>query len=407
MKNKHLKIEPGKKSVKCIAILLFLILLLNDKSVSQNKIDNVLAEISKNNKTLIANKEFIKAKGFEFKTGLYLTNPFIEFSNLFGTTADDGNQTEFKLLQSFDFPSVYSRKRNLSNLRIQQTKYEREVLRQDLLLEAKQTCLELIYLNKRSAVLKRKFENSRFIYELYSGKLNMGEGNILDVNKAKINMLNVKTDIQLNEIEINNLNVKLTGLNGGVTITFSDTTYPIIPSLPEFVTLENTIEINDPLKKYLEQEILINKSLVEVSKSLNLPRFELGYYYQGIGSQKYNGFQLGFSIPLWENKYKTDFYSSKVLYSSLEIESHKNEHYYEIKKLYEKQNSLNESLIEYQIALQTSDNNEILLRALNVGELSLIEYLMETGFFFSSYDIYLEIEKEFQKIIAELYKYRL
>ena len=61
--------------------------------------------------------------------------------------------------------------------------------------------------------------------------------------------------------------------------------------------LKNEIEERNPLRRSLLQEKLINQGQIELSKSLSLPKFEIGYYYLGLSNQNFNGVHLGFSIP--------------------------------------------------------------------------------------------------------------
>lgn len=396
------------KSNKTIFIAFILTcFMVNTDAFSQSNIETVINEISRNNKSLIANAQLIHSKKLESKVGISLYNPFVEVTNLFGASDNQGNQTEFKVIQAFDFPTSYSKRNKLSELKIQQTKFEKEIIRQNVLLQAKLICMELIYSNKLKLQLAGRAAVTETLLNLYQTKLDKGEGNILDVNKAKINVLNDKTVLRVLENKIIELNQKLTELNGGKIILFADTLYPVSPELPGFEKLESIIIKSDPLRKSLLQEKLINQGQVELSRSLSLPKFEIGYYYLGLSNQNFNGVHLGFSIPIWENNYRTDFYKSKTLYSNLEIESHKNEQYYEIKQMYEKYETLRGAVDEYRSILESVKSEQLLLNALNIGEISSVEYFLEVNYYYSSYDKFLELEKEYQKVIAELNKYRL
>jgi len=396
-----------KSQNKIFSALIFVYLMIGFDAFTQSNVESVINEISRNNKSLIANGQLLQSKKLESKVGISLYNPFVEVTNLFGSSGNQGDQIEFKFIQAFDFPTVYSKRNKLSDLKIQQTNFEREIFRQNVLLEAKLICMELIYLNKFKMQLAGRAAVTETLVNLYKTKLDKGEGNILDVNKAKINLLNNKTDLRVLENKITELNQKLSELNGGKIIIFTDTLYPVSAGLPGFEKLENTIEENDPLRKLLLQEKLINQCQVELSKSLSLPKFEIGYHYLGLSNQNFNGVHLGFSIPLWENNYRTDFHKSKTLYSNLEIESHINEHYYEIKHLYEKYETLKDALNEYRAILESVKSEDLLINALNIGEISAVEYFLEVNYYYSSYDKFLELEKDYHKVIAELNKYLL
>lgn len=245
------------------------------------------------------------------------------------------------------------------------------------------------------------------LLDLFQIKMDKGEGNILDVNKAKINLLNSSSELRVLENEISDLNQRLIELNGGNKIFFSDTLYPVIPLIPVFEDLERTIENADPHRKFINQEKQIYQSQVELSKALSLPKIELGYYYLGLTNQNFNGIHLGFSLPLWENNYRSDFYRSKSRSSDLELESHDNEIYYETKKKYDRFEVLKNVLSEYQLTLASINSEELLLNALNFGEISILDYFIELSFYYTSVDKYLEMDMEYNKVVAELFKYRL
>jgi cobalt-zinc-cadmium efflux system outer membrane protein len=395
------------KNIIILPVLILIIFTSYSESLSQSSLDHTLDEISKNNKSLIANNQYLQSKKLESRVGNSLYNPFVEITNLFGAADNQGDQTEIKVIQSFDFPTSYGKRNKVADLKISQTAYEQDILRQDILLEAKFTCIELIYLNKKKKLLLSRTESMKTLLDLFQIKMDKGEGNILDVNKAKINLLNSNSELLVLENKINELNQKLTELNGGNKIVFNDTLYPVVPVIPDFADLERTIENADPHRKFIIQEKQIYQSQVELSKALSLPKLELGYYYLGLTNQNFNGIHLGFSLPLWENNYRSDFYRSRSLSSDLELESHDNEHFYEIKKQYDQYEVLKNVLNEYQLTLESINSEELLLNALNFGEISILEYFVELSFYYTSVDKYLEMDMEYNKVLAELFKYQL
>ncbi|MFH1320474.1 MAG: TolC family protein [Bacteroidota bacterium] len=396
-----------KTNIRHFAFIALILIASNIKA--QNSVDNILSEIAKNNKSIIANKQYWEAKKLQYKTGLTPYNPSIEYDYLKGTPANAGNQTEFYILQSFDFPTTYIKKKQVAVRQIAQADFQLAAYRQDILLKAKQHCIKLIYLNKKQAELARRLQNAEKLNNDYQKKLDKGDASRLDVNKAKLQLLNLQNDLRLNTSQINQLNQKITGLNGGTAIRqlADDTVYSLISAITDFSTLASTIEANDPVLKSLEQQKEINLKQVQLCKALALPKMETGYHSQAILDQNFQGAFFGITIPLWENKNTVKFQKAQVLFSELQVEQHKNEHSYETRQLYENYQNLKITLDEYQQLLSTINNTELLDKALKLGEISSIEYFLEISYFYSSYDKYLELEKEYHQTIAELYKYQL
>ena len=148
----------------------------------------------------------------------------------------------------------------------------------------------------------QQLHNTEKLLGNFKIKLEKGDGTILDVNKVTIQLIEIKKKVKENEFVIDRLKTNLTSYNGGVPVSFEDTSYFEPPAMPLFVELEREYELADPLRKILEQDKSIAQHQIKLSKALSLPKFELGYHYQGILGQTYNGIHTGISIPLWENK---------------------------------------------------------------------------------------------------------
>lgn len=384
-----------------------LVILVATSIKAQNNIENVLLEIAKNNKSIIANQQYADAKKLQYKTGINLQNPKVEYEYLNGSPVGAGNQTDVLILQSFDFPTAYVKKKQAAELQIEQTIFQLDANRQDILLAAKQTCIELVYYNKKQLVLEKRVLNAGSLYLNFKKRLNNGEANILEVNKIKLQLVNLQNDMRFNSSKINQLKQKLTELNGGIFIEFTDTIFPISKNIPEFNSLIDSIEVYNPILKSLQQEVEINQKKVELSKALALPKMEAGYRYQAILGQQYNGVHFGVTIPLWETKNTIKFQKAQALFSEIKIEEHKNQNYYEIQRLYDKYQNLNITLTEYKQVLENVNNTDLLEKAMKLGEISSIQYFIEVNYFFSSVDKYLLLEKEYYIVISELYKYRL
>jgi outer membrane protein, heavy metal efflux system len=391
------------KRLSITIISCFLIL----QSFAQSEIDRVLKDVEANNKSIQSNKKYWDARRAEFRTGLTPYDPQVEYDYLFGSPVAAGNQKDFSVTQRLDFPTTYRRKRELSGSQIEQTDLQQKVFRQDILLQAKLITLQIIYLNKRAAELNRRLVNTHQLVQDYQKKLDKGDVIILDVNKAKLQLLNINNEVALNQNEIQVATTKLTELNGGAPIVVSDTTYPIINAIPDFETLDSLIEANDPILKVYEQEKEIMQKQVNVQKSLNLPKIETGYHSQGILGQSYRGAHAGITIPLWENKNRLKAAQANLDYATTNAQTHIIEHRLENKGYYDQLAVRLKSMQEYEELLVTLNNTALLNKALRLGQITIIQYFQDESYYFSAYDKYLQMEWEYQQAVARLYKFAL
>lgn len=375
--------------------------------IAQNDVDSIIKQVERNNMSIQTNKKYWEAKRSEFKTGLTPYDPQVEYDYLFGSPVGAGNQKDFSVTQRLDFPTAYGRKKKLSAHQIAQTQLQQQVYRQDILLEAKLLTLHVIYVNKRGVELDRRLLNTQKLVTDYQKKLDKGDVIILDVNKARLQLLNIANEVKLNKSEKQILLTKISELNGGIPIAIQDTIYPIVASIPEFQILDSTIEANDPIIKVYEQEKRILQQQIAVQKAMNLPKIETGYHSQGILGQRYKGFHAGITIPLWENKNKLNTVKANLEYASSTVETHRLGHRLENKQYYEQLDVRLKMIEEYKELLSTLNNTILLNKALALGQITIIQYFYDESFYFTAYDKYLQAEWEYQQAVARLYKFQL
>ena len=377
------------------------------QSFAQSDVDRVMKSVETSNKSIQSNKKYWEARRTEFKTGLTPYDPQVEYDYLFGSPVGAGNQRDFSVTQRFDFPNAYTRKRKLSGRQVAQTELQQQVYRQDVLLEAKLVTLEIIYLNKKAAELNRRLSNTQKLVADYQKKLDKGDVIILDVNKAKLQLLNIKNEVALNDNERLVASTKLSELNGGQILEISDTTYPALPIIPGFETLDSTIEANDPIIKVYEQEIKIQEQNIAVQKALSLPKIEAGYHSQGILGQSYKGAHAGISIPLWENKNRVKAAQANWDYATTIAQTHILEHRLQNKGYYDQLAVRENAMEEYKTLLSTLNNTTLLNKALQLGQITIIQYFQDESYYFSAYDKYIQLEWEYQQALSRLFKYQL
>jgi outer membrane protein, heavy metal efflux system len=376
-------------------------------AIAQNDVDSVVRQVERNNKSIQSNKKYWDAKKAEYKTGLTPYDPQVEYDYLFGSPVGAGDQKDLSITQRLDFPTVYKRKKDLSTQQVAQTDLQQQVYRQDILLDAKILSLQVIYLNKKGAELNRRLINTQKLVQDYQKKSDRGEVIILDVNKAKLQLLNIKNETALNENEKQILLTKISEFNGGIPIAINDTIYPFVPVIPDFEILDSTIEANDPIIKVYEQEKKILQQQISVQKAMNLPKIEAGYHSQGILGQSYRGAHAGITIPLWENKNKMNAARSNLEYASSSAETHRLGHRMENKQYYEQLDVRLKTIQEYKDLLSTLNNTALLNKALLLGQITIIQYFYDESFYFTAYDKYLQSEWEYQQAVARLYKFQL
>ena len=374
---------------------------------AQSGIDNVLKNIESNNKTLKASQQLNESQKLEAKVGNYLPNPTVELNQLWTDKNTGNNVNEFAVVQSFDFPTVYFNKKKLTKTKANASDYLYATTRQQILLKAQLVCHEIIYLRQQQHLLNNRQKNAALLAALYKQRYDNGDANQLEYNKIVLEKINADNASRRNQAALKAQLEQLQALNGGVEINFSDTRFSNLPTLPTFAELENEYINNDPNLKNLSTTAESAQQSIKVSRSLSLPKFDIGYRHNGGSGEKMNGFRIGMSIPLWENRNTVKQAKAQAEYTAFNFEDNKQIVKATLQDLYLQAEALYVSCSEYAQTLSLQRNENILNKALEAGQISMIEYFVEIALLYDSIQNYLDVEKEYHNIVAQLMQYKL
>ena len=387
--------------ILAIATLLILI-----HSVSaQKNVDALLAEIENNNTALSAMRKTVETEKMGNKTGIQLQNPEVEFHYLWGDPSAIGNRTDISVRQSFDFPSAYAYRNQIADMKNEQVELEYKKQKMDIFLQVRMLCAELTYQNALRAEYRKRYANAQQIERSVRTKLETGEANILDQNKAKVTLLNTKSELRHIEIERQSLLQQLATLNGGNAVAFEDSVFQTAPINSDFVQWIAQASVNNPLLNWLEQEIAISDKNAQLQTAESLPKLNAGYMSEKVVGEHFQGVTVGISIPLFENK-------NTVKYARLKSEAvqhrqtdEKLRFYNDMKTLHTKASALQQNIAEFRNQLSLESDLELLQKALDKGAISLTEYLFELTVYYESLEKLLEMERELSITNARLLIY--
>jgi outer membrane protein TolC len=390
--------------MKNIIIALIISMAMGSSLLAQNTIDSVLAQIERNNTTLSALQKRAEAGKIGNKTGIFIQNPEVEFDYLWGNDVI-GNRTDFSITQAFDFPTAYTFKNQISNIKNEQVELEYQKQRRNLLLEARLICNNLIYINALKSEILNRMSHAESIANSYKAKFDAGETNILEYNKAQLNLLNLSKEMESLTIERKALLGELSRLNAGVPIDITTNEFQTATISTDFEQWYLEAELSNPLLNWLKKEIEITEKQVSLSKAMSLPKLYAGYMSEYVVGQDFKGLTVGLSIPLWENKNTVKYAKANTVALEYMAIDNKVQLYNQLKVLHTKAIELQNSSTNYKSELQSFNNSELLKKALDKGEISLIDYILELSFYYESVRNLLELERDFNNTIAELNQY--
>ena len=403
-------------------LILAVALALTAKGHAQEGMEAILQQIARNNKALQANTQLIASQKLESKATNNLANPTLSYSHLWDS--DDKNITvgELVISQSFDFPSLYATRNRVSRLKSTALDAQSAAVRQQVLLQAQQLCLDIVLLHQQQQLLDERLKNAEELAQMYAERLKTGDANALETNKINLELLNVRTESRTNATTLQNKLKELTALNGNLPLApgrpqpepampgpeaLGLTDYTPTPLPADFTPVLNELLAADPALQALQHESAAARKQVSVSKQGWLPQLELGYRRNTETRHPLNGIVVGFSFPLFENRHQVKMAKSQALNMDYQKEDALLQASSALWQLYDEARSLQQSIDEYKETFARQRDLSLLRKALEGGEISMIEYFVEVSVVYQSKANLLLLENQYQKVMAQMYKSRL
>lgn len=369
-------------------------------------IGDVLKSIEQNNKELQALRKDNEAATAEIKSQNNLEDPSVEYSPFFRRGASGVASSELVVSQGFDFPTLYAARSKSGKLQRETLDLQYSAARRDILLSAKNLCFDLIHLKKMKALLDLRRKNTEELLALFTKKLENGGATTLEVNKIKMDLMNIQTEVATMEASQQTAMQSLTALNGNAPLTFNADDYGTSNHTDSYETMLSKAMASDydiltaqASEQALEQEIKVNKQNW-------IPKLEIGYRRNTEGSEASNGFLVGASFPLFSSRNKMKTAKAQHEGAQLRLDNARIEVENRVKARIQEVQKLKKAKDTYDTALlnQTLD---ILRKAVEGGEISITDYYVEADNIYRNLEAYMNIERQYQGAVAEIYKNEL
>ena len=369
-------------------------------------IDQVLKSIEQNNKELQSSAQLTKAQKMENRTENNLPDPTVSYSSFYKNGAGTGHGTELVATQGFDFPTQYITRNRQATLANEAVDKQHQAARRDILLRAKILCLDMILLNQESELIQIRSKNADALQTMYEKRLQTGDANILEVNKVKMERMNVQTEVAQNNAAHRAALQTLLAMNGNLPLEFSSTTYPEVKPINDYNTMRDAVLAADLDLQALGYATRAAEKQVSVERQNWLPKLEAGFRRNTESEMSMNGFVVGGSIPLFSNRKKVQIAKAQAVSAQLLQEDAQLEKENELMSLYNEMQQLKEAMNTYDVPLMHR-SLALLKQALEEGQISLIEYFVEAESVYQNLQAYMQLENQYQKVMANIYKNEL
>ena len=366
-------------------------------------IDEILRSVEQNNKELQARGERGKADALDIEAQNNLEDPSVEYSPFFAKGVDGIATSELVVKQGFDFPTVYAARSKSGKLQKEVVELGYQTSRCNILLSAKQLCLDLILLNQERELLEKRRKNAEELLTMYETRIKNGDATILEVNKVKMDRMNVQTEVTQNEVAHQTALQSLLALNGNMPLEFSLKDYPSGQALVDYEALYDKAVSSELTLRSARAEVKASAQEVKVNRQNWLPKLELGYRRNTDGSDASNGFMVGASFPLFSGRNKLKSAKARLQESTLQLDNVKVQTENNVRSQVNEMKQLRKAADTYDTALLNS-TLDLLRKAVEGGELSLIDYYVEADAIYKNLQTQMQLENRYQKVLAELTK---
>lgn len=383
-------------------VLLF-ILLCAPACMQAQGIEQILKSIEQNNKALQSQQQAANAEKMENRTANNLPDPTLNYSSFYSNSAEGGHGTEFVATQGFDFPTQYITRNRQATLQNEAVDMRTRAARRDILLAAKNLCLDLILLNQEKALMDIRLKNADELQVLYEKRLSTGDANILEVNKIKMERMSVQTEVAQNTVAHRTALQSLLAMNGNRALEFAETEYPAVEEINDYNLMCDRVIASDIDLQAASATVRAAEKQVKVDRQGWLPKLEVGFRRNTNSVEAENGFVIGGSLPLFENRKRVKIAKAQAVSAQLARESIREQAEAGLMAQFNEMQQLKAAMQAYDVPLMYR-SLQLLKQALEEGQISLIEYFVEAENIYRNLQAYMQVENQYQKVMANIYK---
>lgn len=392
--------------MKKLYFLLFVLMNTAQWTKAQTSLDQLFESVIENNMAIKSFNAFNQFQQIEAKTGNAPKNPEIEYGYYPGNSDVNGIKKVFSISQTFDFPTTYIYKKKLRVNQQQLANQEYRETAGKVLEDAWKCWATAIYNNKKMGIINEREYLAQQLLLFYKKKQQNGDATQLEVNKAQLFWLEVSNQKRLQQAAIAQNQDQLKYLTNNQITTIADTEYYAV-QLESWSQFEQKIDSIHPsiLKAIIESDLARNETFL--AKSKQLPDFMIGYESEEVLGDRYSGLKGGITVPLWQQKGTIGTAKAKESYLQNNLDNLK----LSIRLLYQNKYintlALQNNMVDYNKNLNLMNNEHLLARSLELGQISVIQYFLELHYFYEITDQLLNLELEYQLNLASLYAFLL
>lgn len=371
-----------------------------------DNIGDVLKQVASNNLTLQALAHDNQADVLDIKASNSIGGPSVEYSPFFTKGYSGVAESELVVSQEIDFPTKYAARNKQAKM--QNIVGEQLLIKQrrDILLQAQLLCIDLIRLNQTLSMLHERLANSETLLQMYQKRMDAGDANALELNKVKLDCMEVRTLVNEAQAERTSLLQQLRQLNGGKPIDVIDTVLPEYPQITNFESYRALALASDADVAVAQTALRAADMNLKLQKNEWLPNISFGYRRNTEHGEGINGFLVGVSFPLYSNSNNVKAARQRRESAELQVMQAQNEAEATLRTNYEQLQGL-QQVIDHSDVKLLQESLTLFAKALQQGEITALVYYVEINSIYEKLQRHIDLHCQSVKLLAELHKAEL
>ena len=371
-----------------------------------DNIGDVLKQVAVNNLTLQALAHDNQADVLDIKASNSIGGPSVEYSPFFTKGYSGVAESELVVSQEIDFPTKYAARNKQAKM--QHTVGEQLLAKQrrDILLQAQLLCIDLIRLNQTLSMLHERLANSETLLQMYQKRMDAGDANALELNKVKLDCMEVRTLVNEAQGERTSLLQQLKQLNGSKPIDVTDTVLPEYPQITNFESYRALALASDADVAVAQTALRAADMNLKLQKNEWLPNISFGYRRNTEHGEGINGFLVGVSFPLYSNSNNVKAARQRRESAELQVLQAQNEAEASMRTNYEQLQGL-QQVIDHSDVKLLQESLDLFAKALQQGEITALVYYVEINSIYEKLQRHIDLHCQSVKLLAELHKAEL
>ena len=370
------------------------VLAFHSAAADTDPVSEAVASILSNNPALKAEVSRLRSESLAISAENLLSDPEVDFDYKIGH-AGAPDKWGVTVSQAFDWPGLYSSRRRAARASEDAFGYLRRSAVMEKALEARLLIIDFVKVRRRLSLLNEVAGNVDSLLASSEKAFSHGETTILDIRKLRLQSQVLKADIADQEAVLDGLRADITAMNGGSYINTSALdSYPSETLLPEEEYMALYTD-SDPGILGLDASARAAAESARAERLKRMPGFKVGYIHEREGTEDFNGFTVGVSLPVWSRKSSAALAAAQSAVAENLAADYRLTRQaalvadYSAAKRLERRATMFEEVVNGEKSYP-----DLLLKAYDGGRLTLIQYLQELNWYIES------------RMTADDYRYR-